>query len=304
MGEEGAGAVRAGAAAPPRAADVAAGGQGEGPGREQGRDHERHAEHPPPVHPERRGALDPGEGREPRDPPALDVADAPQQVRRGEHDERAAVDPAGVQRDLGEQGGQRGEDEDEAPEGERVEQRLPHRHPRGRERERRAGDDDRGDPERGQQRADDRGPPVDPAGEHLLEAAGLLLAAGPAGDQGDAEQRHDEAREEAELVLDDAAEGADALDPPVEGDEGVGGHGVGVGAPPSPGCRRGRRWTPRCPRARRRPRAPTRATTRQRVRSWTRQDRAEAAHREAPPSGPAVPAPTASRGGAGSGPSV
>ena len=114
-------------------------------------------------------------------------------------------------------------------EGGRVEDRPGRGYPEGDEPERECegGDEDRGggEHEPGQHRDVAR----DAAGKDRLEPPGLLLTPGHEGDEADAEQGEEEGSEEAELVLDDAAETVDALDPAVDRDEGLpGGDGLGV----------------------------------------------------------------------------
>lgn len=69
------------------------------------------------------------------------------------------------------------------------------------------------------------------AGQQQLEPAGLLFAARGRGDQADAQQRQQQGGQEAELVLDDTTEGADAFHFAVDRRQGVArrdGRGIAV----------------------------------------------------------------------------
>ena len=117
-----------------------------------------------------------------------------------------------MQGDLGEECGEPGENERQRAEGRRVEDRPGRGYPEGHEPEceRDAGDHDGGGRERepGQHRDMAR----DAAREDRLEPPGLLLTPCGLGDEADPEQGEEEGSEEAELVLDDAAETVDPLD--------------------------------------------------------------------------------------------
>ena len=147
------------------------------------------------------------------------IPDATQDVGDHEDEEAGRVDAARVSRELGQQRGQRGERQRQRTQGGRVQAGLRERHTdRGQPRreggrrgqDRRAGQDER--------REDGR-VPADPPGQHRLHPPVLLLATGGPGHQRDPHQRHHEGGEEAELVLDHAAEARDTLDPAVDGQE-------------------------------------------------------------------------------------